>query len=78
MVSTTGQQELQKRWKRESLCMIDDDIDDCDCERLREDCTVLRTEYNEMNETSRRPSKLTQEVFFGNVDLKKKRVGYEF
>jgi hypothetical protein len=26
--------------------------------------------------TSRRPSKLTQEVFFGYVDLKKKRAGY--
>jgi hypothetical protein len=49
----------KKDEKRDSLCMIDDDIDDCDCERLREDCTVLRTEYNEMNKTLRRPSKLT-------------------
>jgi hypothetical protein len=28
-------------------CMIDDDIDDYDCERLRDDFTALRTEYQE-------------------------------
>jgi hypothetical protein len=27
--------------------MIDEDIDDCDCERLREDFTALRTAFQE-------------------------------
>jgi hypothetical protein len=27
--------------------MMEDDIDDCDCEQLRDDFNVLRTEYQE-------------------------------
>jgi hypothetical protein len=79
MVWRTRQQELQKRWKKcVRWCMIDDDIDDCDCDRLRDDFTALRTEYQEHHGrayddfivlASRRPSKpkLTQELFLGTL-----------
>jgi hypothetical protein len=52
--------------------MFDDDIDDYDCERLQNDFTALRTEYqqhhghvyNDYRIGIEEPLKLTQEVFF--------------
>jgi hypothetical protein len=35
-----------KRMKKKR-CIIDDDIDDYDCERLRDAFTALRTDYQE-------------------------------
>jgi hypothetical protein len=37
----------KKDEKSEQRCMIDDNIDVWDCERLRDDFTALRTEYQE-------------------------------
>jgi hypothetical protein len=37
-----------KRMKKsERRCNVDGDIDDCDCEPLRDDITALRTKYQE-------------------------------
>jgi hypothetical protein len=65
----------KKMKKIERRCMIGDDIDDCDCERLQDYFTALRSEYQEHHEltmiivlASRRPSKVMKRV--------KKRVGY--
>jgi hypothetical protein len=65
--------------------MIDDDIDDCDGERLQDiNFTALRTKYQEhhgrVNDDNRIGIEICikndPRIFFGYVDLKKKRVGY--
>jgi hypothetical protein len=64
--------------------MIDDDIDDCDCERLQDDFTALRTAYQEHHGRAyddyhigiEKAFKTDSRSYFGDVDLKKKQVGY--
>jgi hypothetical protein len=74
----------KKMKKSERRCMIDDDIDDCDCERLRDNFTTLRTEYQEHHGRAydyyrmgiEEAIKTDPRSIFVYVDLKKKRVGY--
>jgi hypothetical protein len=65
--------------------MHDDDISECDCERLRGNFTALRSTYQERHGSLlmtiivmalRRRLRPTLRVFFRYVDLKKKYVGY--
>jgi hypothetical protein len=42
-----GNKSCKNDEKSERRCMIDDDIDSCDCEQLRDEFTALRTEYQE-------------------------------
>jgi hypothetical protein len=78
-------------WFEEQRCMIDDYIDNCDCERLRDDFTALRTKYHEHGLVNiRRYIRLVNMILaieeaiktdsrcfvFGYVDLKMKRGGY--
>jgi hypothetical protein len=37
----------KKMKESEHGCMVDDDISECDCERLRDDFTALRSTYQE-------------------------------
>jgi hypothetical protein len=73
--------------KSERQCIVDEDISECDCERLRSDFAalievrirsvmgLLMTIIVLAFKKRLRPS---LRVFFGYVDLKKKRVGYTF
>jgi hypothetical protein len=38
----------KKMKESERRCMVDDDISECDCERLRGDFTTLRSTYQEL------------------------------
>jgi hypothetical protein len=40
------EEQSNKSYKKdEKNCMISDDINDCDCQRLQDDFTAFRTEY---------------------------------
>jgi hypothetical protein len=70
----------------ERRCMVDDDIGECDCERLGGQFnTALRSTYQERRGLVYDNYRIGIEeeiktdpksFFFGYVDLKKKRVGY--
>jgi hypothetical protein len=64
----------------ESLCMSNEDIDDCECERLREDFVSARSDcqliprgaYDAYREKTERSIKKDPKTFFRYVDLKKR------
>jgi hypothetical protein len=68
----------------ESRCMSNGDIDDCECERLRENFVSARSDYqlihrsayDDYREKTERSIKKDPKTFFRYVDLKKERVGY--
>jgi hypothetical protein len=76
----------QKMKKSERQCIVDEDISECDCERLRTDFAALRSTYQERHGFAydnyrigiQGEIKTEPKSFFKYVDLKKKRVGYTF
>jgi hypothetical protein len=77
-----GNKSCKKDEKSNRRCMIDDGINDCDCERLQDDFNVLRTKYQEHLRRSyddyrigiKEAFKTDPKSFFEYVELKKKRV----
>jgi hypothetical protein len=47
-VPRTTTKAAKKMKEPEMLCMVDDDISECDCERLLGDFTALRSKYQEL------------------------------
>jgi hypothetical protein len=64
----------------EKRCLEDETIDDCECEKLREEFFSLREEYHLMHSQAYDDNRVGIEEAikssFGYVDLKEKRVGY--
>jgi hypothetical protein len=64
--------------KSEQRCMSNDDIDDCDCERLRDDFTALKTDNHDVYCIGIEKAIKTnpKSFFWVRWSQKKKRVGY--
>jgi hypothetical protein len=66
--------------------MSNEHIDDCECERFREDFVFARSDYqlihrgahDDYREKTKRSIKKDPKTFFRYLDLKKKKFGYPY
>jgi hypothetical protein len=74
----------KKMTESEQRCIVDNDFSECDCERLRAILLLLELRIRSVKGllmtiivlALKKRLRPTLRIFFGYVDLKKKRVGY--